>query len=153
MVMLQDLLTEQNLRQFAGSSIYSRGVAYFRADRVDVRYSDQQEAECIVRGTSFYKVSLWLHQGQDLGAMCTCPHASNGWFCKHMVAAGLAVVEYLEFHGEVLWRPRLDVLLGGLPSKRNKATAPYWLFISLQREAYGWKMQPYHLCGYQAGKA
>ncbi|MFC1997948.1 SNF2 helicase associated domain-containing protein, partial [Chloroflexota bacterium] len=145
MVRLQELLTERSLRIFAGPSIYTRGAAYFRSERVRVKYADEHESECIVRGTSYYKVTLWLHQGDDLGSMCSCPYAARGWFCKHMVAAGLAVVEYLELYGEVLWRPRLDVLLEGLQNKTRKSPTPYWLFISLQRQTNGWKLLPHHI--------
>lgn len=145
MTVLGDLVTEKNLREFAGPSLYSRGAAYFRAERVQVKYADEQEAECMVRGTSYYTVALWLHQGNDLGATCTCPYAANGWFCKHMVAAGLAVADHLEFYDDYLWRPRLDTLLDGLQNKPYKRSKPYWLFISLQRESYGWKLKPYHL--------
>ncbi len=145
MLTLHKLLTERNLRDFAGTTIYTRGKAYFRSERVQVKYADEQEAECIVRGTSYYTVKLWLHQGDDLGAMCSCPYAANGWFCKHMVAAGLAVSDYISFYGEELWRPRLDVLMEGLLNKPNKRLNSYWLFISLQRQTTGWKLQPYHL--------
>lgn len=145
MAVLDELVTEQNLRDFAGSSIYTRGLAYFRAERVQVRYADEQEAECIVRGTSYYTVTLWLHQGNDLGATCSCPYAANGWFCKHMVAAGLAVADHLEYYEDFLWRPRLDILMEGFQSKSRKKSKPYWLFISLQQQSYGWKLQPYHL--------
>jgi len=142
---LQGLLNDRNLKEFAGASIYSRGETYFRSERVQVRYADEQEAECIVRGTSYYTVTLWLHKDKDLGASCTCPYAANGWFCKHMVAGGLAVADYLEFYGEVLWRPRLDVLMEGLLKKSRRRLSPYWLFISLQRQSYGWRLQPHHL--------
>ncbi len=145
MTVLADLVTERNLRDFAGSSIYTRGSAYFRADRVQVNYADEQESECIVRGTSYYTVTLWLHQGNDLGATCSCPYAANGWFCKHMVAAGLAVADHLEYYEDHLWRPRLDTLMDGLQSRSRKHSKPYWLFISLQRQSYGWKLQPHHL--------
>ena len=145
MTVLADLVTERNIRDFAGSSIYSRGLAYFRADRVQVKYADEQEAECIVRGTSYYTVSLWLHHGNDLGATCTCPYAANGWFCKHMVAAGLAVADHLEYYKDYLWQPRLDTLLEGFRKKPQKRSKPFWLFISLQRQSYGWKIHPYHL--------
>ncbi len=145
MTVLGDLVTEQNLREFAGSSIFTRGSAYFRADRVEVKYADDQEAECLVRGTSYYTVTLWLHDGNDLGATCSCPYAENGWFCKHMVAAGLAVADYLAFYTDALWRPRLDILIKGLQSKPRKRPNPYWLFLSLQRQSYGWKLLPYHL--------
>ncbi len=145
MMALSDLVTERHLRDFAGSTIYSRGLSYFRAERVQVKYADAQEAECMVRGTSYYTVSLWLHQGNDLGATCSCPYAANGWFCKHMVAAGLAVADHLEFYGDVLWQPRLDTLMEGLQKKPRKRSKPYWLFISLQRQSYGWKLQPHHL--------
>ena len=145
MTSLRDLLTERNLKAFAGSSIYSRGLSYFRAGRVQIRYAEDLESECIVRGTSYYSVTLWVHHGNDLGAMCTCPYASSGWFCKHMVAAGLAVCEHMERYGGRQWQLRLDTLLKGVRRTPPKQVSPFWLFLSLQRDYHDWKFQPQHL--------
>ena len=139
MVMLKNLLTERTLKEFAGYSVFSRGAKYFRSDRVQIKYADDQLAECIVRGTSYYTVKLWVHQDDDLGATCSCPYAANGWFCKHMVASGLAIVDYLGFYGDELWRPRLDILLKGIQKKKHRQSSLYWLFFSLQRNSYGWR--------------
>ncbi|HBX68799.1 MAG TPA: hypothetical protein DEH25_05295, partial [Chloroflexi bacterium] len=146
MASLQDLLTKRNLREFAGGSIYSRGLSYYQAGRAKVNFADEQEAECVVRGTSYYTVSLWVHDGNDLGATCTCPYAMNGWFCKHAVAAGLAVSAHLERSGGNLWKQRLDFLLQGVQKmNRGRSRQPYWLFLTMMQTSTGWQLAPQHL--------
>jgi non-specific serine/threonine protein kinase len=145
MITFKNLLSERNLKAFSGASIFARGAQYFRLARVRIKYADFQEAECIVRGSNDYTIRLWLHQGEELGAACSCPFAKNGWFCKHMVAAGLAVFNHLDLYGDELWKTRLDVLLEGIRKKNKKKSEPFWIFISFQKQPSGWKFQPYHL--------
>jgi uncharacterized Zn finger protein len=42
----------------------------------------------VVAGTEIYKVSAWIEDGSVPGT-CDCPHAADGWFCKHQVAVAL----------------------------------------------------------------
>ena len=146
MTSLSELLTKRNLREYGGTSIYSRGLTYYDGGRVLVKVADSQEAECVVRGTSYYTVRLWVHQDRDLGCTCNCPYAANGWFCKHIVAAGLATADHLQRFGGDLWKQRLDSLLqGAKKSTRAKTAQPYWLFLTLLRDTYHWKLIPHHL--------
>ena len=82
----------QALRHLAGPGSYSRGRDYFAAGRVlslDERRGGAVGAE--VRGSAAYSVKLWA-EGPDLAYSCTCPRGDDGEFCKHCVAAGLAVL-------------------------------------------------------------
>jgi uncharacterized Zn finger protein len=44
-----------------------------------------------IHGSNAYSVKLWQENG-DLAYSCTCPRGDDGEFCKHCVAAGLAVL-------------------------------------------------------------
>jgi len=143
---LSNLLSKRNLREFGGNNIYSRGLSYYHGGRVRVKFADDLEAECVVRGTSYYTVKMWVHKNHDLGCTCTCRYAANGWFCKHIVAAGLAVADYLTRNSGSMWKQRLDGLLQGTQkSAHTRLVQPYWLFISLQRDTQSWKLSPHHL--------
>lgn len=141
---LTTFLAENKLREFAGQSSYERGAAYFRAGRVYIQSADLFEAKCQVRGTHLYTVELWA-QGNELGVMCTCPYAESGWFCKHMVAAGLAVQAQLKKISPSEWRLRLDRMLTERTSRAQKNPSPYWIFLSLQLETSGWMLVPYRM--------
>ena len=144
-VTLQDLLTDQNLRNSAGREIFSRGAGYYRAGRVEVETANLEEASCRVRGTRYYYVHLWNAQ-KRLGSTCTCPHARDGWFCKHMVAAGMAVQSYLKKYGKTSWRTMLaNTLQEKQSTVRKKSPHAYWFFMSLQAEDQGWELMPYRL--------
>ncbi len=143
---LVDLLHPNELRMFAGSSTFQRGLEYYRLGRVSIESADEIEVRCLVRGTQTYWVDLWLHQEGELGSMCTCPYAEGGWFCKHMVAAGLAAHAYLLEHKTSTWRMRLDrVLAEQSGSASPKKPQPYWLFLSLKSDAPGWELIPHTL--------
>ena len=130
---LYDLLTPNELRLYAGGQVYERGNQYYRWDRVRIEFADECEARCTVWGTSVYHVEFFVAH-DDLGAMCTCPQAESGWFCKHMVAAGLKVYSHLKEGGPAAWRLQLTHLLDGAQPDKRKASLlqPYLLFFSLQ---------------------
>ncbi|MBN1667830.1 MAG: hypothetical protein JW862_12105, partial [Anaerolineales bacterium] len=139
---LLDVLSPNDLRLYGGGKVFERGSQYYRLERVRVDRADLYEAECTVWGTHIYHVKLFVYQ-EDLGAMCTCPQADSGWFCKHMVAAGLAVHAHLKAHGPASWRLQVERLVErAAPTARKKqATEPFWLFFTLQPEAQGWKLE------------
>jgi non-specific serine/threonine protein kinase len=80
----------------------------------------------------------------DLGATCSCPHAESGWFCKHMVAAGLAFRDHLNKYGVSTWRLALSRALDTTSkSSKGPKVQPYWFFVSLQHESEGWRLFPF----------
>jgi non-specific serine/threonine protein kinase len=142
---LLELLDVKDIREYAGYQIFSRGEAYYRAGRVEVETATDAEARCRVRGTRYYYVNLWNHF-DELGATCTCPYAENGWFCKHMAAASLAVRDYLQRYGQTSWRNVLaNTLQERDKSTRQKTPRPFWFFLSLQLLDRGWELSPYRL--------
>ncbi len=139
---LSDLLTRRNLRAIAGDSIYTRGLHYHRVGRVHIEYADEMEASCTVRGSDLYRVRLWV-SSDDFGISCSCPYSARGWFCKHVIAAGLAVADYLEIYGGSAWKASLDALVTDTGKARRTPAQKYWLFISLQPMDDDWKLVPY----------
>ncbi len=138
-------LDEKNLREFAGYQIFQRGESYYHAGRVEVESASNEEAFCHVRGTRYYYVNLWNHQ-DELFASCTCPHGQSGWFCKHMVASGLAVRDYLFKYGQTSWKSLLSSSIDEVTKiPRKKSSKNYWLFLSLQLTDRGWMLYPYRL--------
>jgi len=79
-------------RDFA-EGVRARGRAYFAKGRVLVRAEGPGEIVAKVRGTTSYRVRLWL-RGDRLLASCTCPYfgpEGAGAPCKHIWATLLAV--------------------------------------------------------------
>ena len=83
-------LSEMALLKVAGDRGYARGedyVRYVRGLRVTAG-----EAYASVQAKRVYTVELdW--SGPQPDGSCTCPHAADGHFCKHLVAVGLAVID------------------------------------------------------------
>lgn len=141
---LLDYLDERVLRNFAGSAIFARGLSYHRLGKISVLSASLDEAQCLVEGTQLYSVSLAIYQ-EELAVYCSCPHAESGWFCKHMVAAGLTVQQHLEENSSSRWQSRLNWLLEGAAAPKKKTPRPYWVFLSLQQTGAGWKLIPYRI--------
>ncbi|MEN8444074.1 MAG: DUF6880 family protein [Cyanobacteria bacterium J06555_13] len=89
MTTLSDVLDDDLLLALAGDRYFQRGVGYFEQGRVHslAQYEERITAE--VHGTETYQVQLWLQDG-DLLSRCNCPLGTEGAFCKHCVAVGLA---------------------------------------------------------------
>jgi non-specific serine/threonine protein kinase len=135
-------LSDTVLRSFAGTNVFNRGRTYFFQNRVDLISLNSDHAHCHVLGTHEYCVDLWLDDGL-LGADCSCPHAEAGYFCKHMVAAGLFLRDHLRDQGSGRWREILSravtVAEGSHP---RKVPNPYYLFFSLEKYYDTWSIRP-----------
>lgn len=83
-------LSERTLLAVAGDRSYARGedyVRYVRGLRITA-----EKAYASVQAKRVYTVELgWSGPRPD--GSCTCPHHSDGNFCKHLVAVGLAVID------------------------------------------------------------
>ena len=87
--MLDTVITVDNLMDLAGSKVFWRGESYFSGNAVGRVRVMGDRIKARVQGTEVYQVELWESDGR-LGYDCTCPHAADGYFCKHCVAVGLA---------------------------------------------------------------
>jgi uncharacterized Zn finger protein len=82
--------TEADIQRVAGSRSFGRGMEYVNAV-ADLEISDSR-VTATVYGTQRYQVTLTAG-GEHLAGTCTCPHGQEGFFCKHCVATGLAVLK------------------------------------------------------------
>jgi hypothetical protein len=83
-------LSERALLEVAGDRSYARGEEYVRYVR-GLRIT-AEKAYASVQAKRVYAVELdW--SGPQPDGFCTCPHAGDGRFCKHLVAVGLAVID------------------------------------------------------------
>jgi uncharacterized Zn finger protein len=92
MAKLEQLITQANLKKLAGAAAFERGEEYFAEGAVDrLRHSDEKVSARVI-GSERYQVELWA-EGGELAYDCTCPRAADGYFCKHCVAVGLALLD------------------------------------------------------------
>ena len=128
-----ELLNEQALRSYAGNNSYNKGVAYYWQKRVELIYLEDDHAHLHVMGTMEYCVDISLEMGQ-FDTEFTCPYGDSGYFCKHIVAAGLYLRDYLRLNGSSMWKGTVETALriAQQPSGRSR-TAPYLLFLVCNR--------------------
>lgn len=88
--MLRELLSK-DMRKLAGAVYYARGKEYFEQGLVDSIDENDDEITACVEGTYEYEVRFW-EEGGELCYECSCPVGQDYDFCKHCVAAGLAVL-------------------------------------------------------------
>jgi uncharacterized Zn finger protein len=86
---LKQLLTSLKLRQIAGAKTFEHGADYFATGQVVDLVENAGKITAKVQGTDEYRVMLFA-EGNVLAFDCTCPMGSEGAFCKHCVAVGLA---------------------------------------------------------------
>lgn len=87
----QPFPSERRLLAEAGELSFARGQQY--VDRVRGLKASGACASASVTGTADYAVELDWATGAIEGS-CTCPHWEGGFFCKHLVAVGLAVIAH-----------------------------------------------------------
>jgi uncharacterized Zn finger protein len=85
------LLDRSLLRALAGTRSYDRGVDYFESGCVERLEFEGEALLATVQGTQRYRVELWPGEGA-IEHSCSCPQGRDGAFCKHCVAAGLALL-------------------------------------------------------------
>jgi len=90
--MLRELLSK-DMRKLAGATYYARGKEYFEQGLVSSLDENDDEITACVEGTYDYEVRFWEEDG-ELCYECSCPVGQDYDFCKHCVAAGLAVLAH-----------------------------------------------------------
>jgi len=89
---LEKALDRRTLRRMAGARSFERGEDYFADGQVRALAEHEGTLTARVLGTREYRVKLWVEEG-DVEFSCTCPVGTDGAFCKHCVAVGLAWLE------------------------------------------------------------
>jgi len=78
---------------------FERGLLYAANGRVGKRNVTESSVKAKVRGSSPYRVNLWLDEGQA-SFDCSCPVGVDGRFCKHAVAVALVVTDAVADPGQ-----------------------------------------------------
>jgi SWIM zinc finger len=88
----QEQLGDAWLADTAGDKTYERALPYFMSGEIEVlERSDALPAPAIraqVQGTELYQTQMSF-EDEGLAGDCSCPHAADGYFCKHQVALTL----------------------------------------------------------------
>ena len=118
---LADVLSKETLQGLAFGESFSRGKRYVEQGRVKALEESEGVVTARVRGSDWYDVELRLAAG-GLRGKCSCPVGSDGLFCKHCVATGIAwlVRQALDAHertGSGSPEAMRDYL-GGLPKEK-----------------------------------
>lgn len=92
---LKDVLDRHTLQRIADPRSFARGEEYRESGQVKGIVEQPGGITAKVRGTREYRVKLCVEDG-DLGFSCTCPVGTDGSFCKHCVAVGLAWLDRIE---------------------------------------------------------
>lgn len=84
------MFTEDELADTAGAVTFNRGVDYVQYVHGLQLGRDSATASIQARRVYITKLS-WAKR--TLSGDCSCPHNAEGYFCKHLVAVGLAVLD------------------------------------------------------------
>jgi hypothetical protein len=85
-----NIYSEADLLAAAGRRSFDRGTEYLDAVGDLTAFGNQISAS--VRGTDDYIVVLTVGGRAGISGICDCPHGKGGFFCKHCVAVGLALL-------------------------------------------------------------
>ncbi|MBD3288522.1 hypothetical protein GF337_06925 [candidate division KSB1 bacterium] len=91
-------MSDEGIKSTFGPVIYRRGVNYFKQGRVQLESVTLDHFTATVEGTYFYNVKGILLDDR-ISLTCDCPYYT---YCKHGVAALLALRKYLKEHGDQL---------------------------------------------------
>lgn len=89
---LESVLNRESLLGLAGDRYFERGEGYHLEGRVRSLVEHEGTIVAKVLGTEEYRVRLQARDG-GLDYSCDCPLGTDGEFCKHCVAVGLAWLE------------------------------------------------------------
>ena len=115
-------LTENQIKQFAGSTIYARGYNYYKDGRVEelIYQPDQEKIQAMVSGSyGSYGVTVQLIKN-TIKASCECPY--EGYPCKHVVATLLAFSKDHKHYEQKAQKPQsawttIEQAMNNLPKK------------------------------------
>jgi uncharacterized Zn finger protein len=89
--MFASLISKAGLKKLAGEKYFELGLDYFENGAVVHLRLGENGIFARVQGTEAcpYAVRFWIEK-QELQWGCACPLGTEGAFCKHLVATGLA---------------------------------------------------------------
>ena len=79
--------TETMIKKSCSSTIYKRGLEYFKEGRVHLRKREENLITAVVDGEEIYNVRVKLSENAAEDCFCTCPYFETmNSVCKHIVA-------------------------------------------------------------------
>lgn len=87
-------ITPEWLRRRAEYKVYQRGLDYSNRGIVGSIDTGKGQVSTIVNSYDvkiFWDAAEKNKDAEKIGYSCSCPHAKQGNFCKHVVAAGLSI--------------------------------------------------------------
>ena len=80
-------ITEAMIKKSCSSTIYKRGLEYFREGRVHLRKREENLITAVVDGEAIYNVQVRLNDDTVEDCFCTCPYFETmNSVCKHIVS-------------------------------------------------------------------
>lgn len=80
-------ITEDMIKKSCSSTIYKRGLEYFKEGRVHIRKREDSLITAVVDGEELYNVQVKLSEDKIGDSFCTCPYFETmNSVCKHIVA-------------------------------------------------------------------
>jgi len=133
---------------------WSRGINYYRMNRVQVSTIDDEEAQFYVKGSlpTPYEVNAWVEENA-IHMECACPIGRDyvKTLCKHKVAAFHVLSEYVQQDRLKRWDTVLTAALAEVADKRAPKPGRQYLVYSLQQNYTTWRIVPVALDSTQVG--
>ena len=137
-------ITTKDIRSLVTSTIYSRGLGYYRAGHVHLVTIEDDYFFAEVSGTYDYEVRV-NSKGHVYHVECNCPYWDN---CKHIVAAMLEAKDYYDSKNNYLgqnkqtsWQQYFEKAI--LKSKYAEAESKKWqLLYCIDFKKHYWTILP-----------
>jgi non-specific serine/threonine protein kinase len=134
---------------------WSKGITYYRMNRVQVEYIDDDEAVFHVKGSlpTPYEVTAWVKDGA-VNMECTCPYGRNfvETLCKHKVAAFYALNDHVSQTRMKRWDTVLSIALEEAAETKGPRPGRQYLVYSLQQQYSTWRIVPLAIDASQVGE-
>lgn len=80
-------ITEDMIKNACSSTMYKRGLDYFKEGRVHIRKREENLITAVADGDELYNVNVKIEGDKITSTFCTCPYFETmGAACKHIVA-------------------------------------------------------------------
>ncbi len=142
-VLSADILNIDYALLSTSQTVVQQGQRYYERGQVEIARVDTGSALINVFESPevAHQVVVRLHNRQ-LFVSCTCPQRHYWAFCRHRVAALLALRDHLAAHPPSIWRAVIGEAVRAHP-QRKPAAQPARIVFSLQRISTGWTVVPY----------
>lgn len=93
-------LTDKTIKSLCSSTIYKRGMEYFKQGRVHIKTRDDDKLTAVVDGEAVYNVQIKMSDEKIEDCYCSCPYFyTMNTACKHIAATLLLRRDEIENNG------------------------------------------------------